>query len=79
MRSRRREGVQVGPRSGLVGSMGANAILPKGQKYIKPLRCTECDGNAVLIRRSPHPVEGLEIRTFECPTCGNQTRRIVNA
>ena len=79
MRSRRREGVQVGPRLGLVGSMEANAILPKGQKYIKPLRCTECGGNAVLIRRSPHPVEGLEIRTFECQTCGNQTRRIVNA
>ena len=66
-------------RLGLVGSMEANAILPKGQKYIKPLRCRECGGNAVLIRRSPHPVEGLEIRTFECQKCGNQTRRIVNA
>ena len=52
------EGVQVGPRLGLVGSMEATAILPKGQKYIKPLRCSECGGNAVLIRRSPHPLDG---------------------
>jgi hypothetical protein len=74
-----KEGVQVGPRLGLVGSMEATAILPKGQKYIKPLRCSECGGNAVLIRRSPHPLDGLEIRTFECQKCGNQTRRIVNA
>ena len=42
------EGVQVGPRLGLVGSMEATAILPKGQKYIKPLRCSECGGNARL-------------------------------
>jgi hypothetical protein len=59
--------------------MEANAILPKGQKYIKPLRCRECGGNAVLIRRSPHPLDGLEIRAFECQMCGNQTRRIIKA
>jgi hypothetical protein len=59
--------------------MEANAILPKGQKYIKPLRCRECGGNAALIRRSPHPLDGLEIRTFECQKCGIQTRRIVKA
>jgi hypothetical protein len=79
VRNFRREGVQVGPQLGLADSMEANAILPKGQKYIKPLRCTECGDNAVLIRRSPHPLDGLEIRTFECQKCGNQTRRIVKA
>ena len=79
MRNFRREGVQVGPQLGLADSMEANAILPKGQKYIKPLRCTECGDNAVLIRRSPHPLDGLEIRTFECQKCGIQTRRIVKA
>jgi hypothetical protein len=73
------EGVQVGPQLGLAGSMEANAIPPKGQKYIKPLRCRECGGNAVLIRRSPHPLDGLEIRTFECQKCANETRRIVKA
>ena len=40
---------------------------------------SECGDNAVLIRRSPHPLDGLEIRTFECQKCGNQTRRIVKA
>jgi hypothetical protein len=80
----RREGevaqLPPGTRSGWpAGSMEANAILPKGQKYIKPLRCRECGGNAVLIRRSPHPLDGLEIRTFECQKCGIQTRRIVKA
>ena len=33
----RREGVQVGPQLGAGCSMEAKAILPKGQKYIKPL------------------------------------------
>jgi hypothetical protein len=58
--------------------MEAKAI-PKGQKYIKPLHCSECGGDAVLIRRSPHPLDDLEIRTFECQKCGNQTPRIVKA
>jgi hypothetical protein len=79
VRNSHREGVQVGPQLGPAGSMEANAILPKSQKYIKPLRCRECGGNAVLIRRSPHPLDGLEIRTFECQKCANETRRIVKA
>jgi hypothetical protein len=74
-----RKACRLGRNSGLVGSMEANAILPKGQKYIKPLRCSECGGNAVLVRRSPHPLDGLETRTFECQKCEDQTRRIVKA
>ena len=78
VRNSHREGVR-GPQLGPAGSTEANAILPKSQKYIKPLRCRECGGNAVLIRRSPHPLDGLEIRTFECQKCANETRRIVKA
>ena len=59
-------------KNGAGGSMEANAILPKSQKYIKPLRCSECGGSAVLIRRSPHPLDGSETRTFECQKCEDQ-------
>jgi hypothetical protein len=67
-RARRRGTTGVGQRSGFVND----------QKFIGPVRCEKCGGNAHLIRRSPHPIEGLEIRTFQCHECGNQTKRVVS-
>ena len=60
-------------------SMEEHSVLPKDQIFIRPLRCEECGGNAHLIRRSPHFVNCLEIRTFECQECGHQMERIVKA
>ena len=58
--------------------MGQYSDFVNDQKFIEPFRCENCGGNAHLIRRSPHPIEGLEIRTFQCHECGNQTKRIVS-
>jgi Zn ribbon nucleic-acid-binding protein len=52
-------------------------LIVKDHKFIAPLRCDECGGNAHLTRRSPHPVDGLETRVFECHECGHQTKQIV--
>jgi hypothetical protein len=56
--------------------MEKHSVLVKDQKFIRPLRCSECSGNAHLPRRSPHPVDGMEIRTFECQECVHQTKRV---
>jgi hypothetical protein len=56
-----------------------HSFVVKDHKFIEPLRCDECGGNAHLIRRSPHPVPSLEIRVFECHECGHQTKRVVKA
>jgi hypothetical protein len=58
-------------------SMEEHSALPKDQIFIRPLHCEECGGNAHLIRRSPHFVNCLEIRTFECQECEHQMERIV--
>jgi hypothetical protein len=57
------------------------SFVVKEQKFIRPVRCIKCGGNAHLIRRSPDPVkeDGSEIRIFECHECGHQTLRIVKA
>ena len=57
--------------------MNEHSLLAEDQEFIAPIRCSECDGNAHLSRRAPHPFEGLEIRTFECHACGHQVERIV--
>ena len=54
-------------------------LVVRDHKFIAPLRCDGCGGNAHLTRRSPHPVENLETRVFECHECGHQTRRVVKA
>jgi hypothetical protein len=55
------------------------SFVVKEQKFIRPIRCGKCGGNAHLIRRSPDPVkgDGSEIRVFECYDCGHQTLRTV--
>ena len=57
--------------------MNDHSFLVEDQKFIEPLRCEKCSGNAHLTRRSPHAAKSLEIRVFECPECGCQTQRIV--
>jgi hypothetical protein len=52
-------------------------LIVKDHKFIAPLRCEECGGNAHLTRRSPHPIDSLETRVFECHECGHQTKQIV--
>jgi hypothetical protein len=56
---------------------GVESLLVKDHKFIAPLQCDKCGGNAHLIRRSPHAVKDLEIRVFECYECGRQIERIV--
>jgi Zn ribbon nucleic-acid-binding protein len=67
------------PRSRCRLVMNEHSFLVEDQKFIAPIRCSECDDNAPLIRRAPHPLEGLEIRTFECQACGHQMERIVTS
>ena len=54
-------------------------FFAKDQKFIRPLRCENCGGNAHLVRRSPDFAkgDGSEIRTFECPECEHQMRQII--
>jgi hypothetical protein len=59
--------------------MNEHSFLVEDQKFIAPIRCGECDDNAPLIRRAPYPLEGLEIRTFECQGCRHQMERIVTS
>jgi Zn ribbon nucleic-acid-binding protein len=63
------------------GAVEKRSFVVKEQKFIRPVRCIKCGGNAHLIRRSPDPVkeDGSEIRIFECHECGHQTLRIVKA
>ena len=57
------------------------SFVVKDQKFIRPIRCGKCGGNAHLTRRSPDPIkrDGSEIRIFECYECGHQTHRTVKA
>ena len=59
--------------------MNDHSFLVEDQKFIEPLRCEKCSGNAHLTRRSPHAAKSLEIRVFECHECGCQTQRIVTS
>ena len=56
--------------------MEAHSLFVETQQFIAPIGCSECGGDAGLIRRAPYPFEGLEIRTFECSECGNQMEQI---
>jgi hypothetical protein len=63
------------------GPVEKRSFVVKEQKFIRPVRCIKCGGNAHLIRRSPDPVkeDGSEVRIFECHECGHQTLRIAKA
>jgi transcription elongation factor Elf1 len=65
--------------AGVGGRVEKHSIVVKDNKFIAPLRCGECGGNAHLTRRCPHPVDNLEARVFECHECGHQTERVVKA
>ena len=58
------------------GRLEKHSFIVKDYKFIAPLRCSECGGNAHLIRRSLHAVENLEIRVFECHECGHKTEQL---
>jgi hypothetical protein len=58
------------------GGMERHSILVKQLKFITPIRCDKCGGKARLIRRSPHRIEGSEVRVFECHECGCQTMQV---
>jgi hypothetical protein len=55
------------------GAVQRRSFVVKDQKFIRPIRCSKCGGNAHLTRRSPDQVkrDGYE--------CGYQTLRTVNA
>ena len=57
--------------------MEQHSILVKELKFIKPIRCDNCGGNARLVRRSPHRIKGSEFRVFECDECGCQRTQVV--
>ena len=63
--------------SGVGAGLEKHSFPVKDHKFIAPLHCDKCGGNAHLIRRSPHTVKDLEIRVFECYECGRQIARIV--
>ena len=45
---------------------------------IAPIACLRCRSKAYLIRRVPLPADLKgEMRTFQCKTCGKQTKIIV--
>ena len=58
--------------------MNEHSFHVEEQIFIEPLRCENCGGNAHLTRRSPHELEGLEIRIFACHECAHQIERIVS-
>jgi transcription elongation factor Elf1 len=63
------------------GAVERRSFVVKEQKFIRPIRCGKCGGNAHLTRRSPDQVkrDGSEIRVFECHECGHQTLSVVKA
>ena len=63
------------------GAVERRSFVVKEQKFIRPIRCGKCGGNAHLTRRSPDQVrsDGSEVRVFECYECGHQTLRLVKA
>ena len=78
-----RSGPEYGGQARIPAAAGSRArvekhdLIVKDHKFIVPLRCDECGGNAHLTWRSPHPVDSLETRVFECHECGHQTKQIV--
>jgi hypothetical protein len=65
-------------RCGWVGAgVEKHSFVVRDRKFIAPLRCERCGGNAHLTRRSPHAVKDLEIRVFECHECGHQIEQVV--
>ena len=46
--------------------MEEHSVFVETHEFIAPIDCSECDGEARVIRRAPYPFEGLEFRTFEC-------------
>ena len=51
-----------------------NIKQPVQSPYITPVTCPHCGGSAHLTRRQPDPQHlTVEIRTFECATCKQQT------
>jgi len=63
------------------GAVERRSFVVKEQKFIRPIRCGKCGGNAHLTRRSPDQVrtDGSEVRIFGCYECGHQTLRLVKA
>jgi Zn ribbon nucleic-acid-binding protein len=63
------------------GAVERRSVVVKEQRFIRPIRCAKCGGNAHLTRRSPDQVkrDGSEIRVFECYECGHQTHRSVKS
>ena len=45
--------------------MEEHSVFVETHESIAPIDCSECDGEARVIRRAPYPFEGLEFRTFE--------------
>ena len=62
---------------GGVGAVESRSILVKDRESVVRVQCDECGGSAHFVTRSPHPLDGLETRTFECLECRHQTQRIV--
>ena len=60
-----------------VGAVESRSILVKDREFIVRVQCDECGGSAHFVTQSPHPLHGLQIRTFECLECRFQTQRIV--
>jgi len=52
--------------------MSLASYIPEPSKFITPIACSSCDGNAHLIRRTPKGPGFAELRTFECDKCGVQ-------
>jgi len=43
----------------------------------EPITCSQCEGQAYLMRRTLHPKIKAEIWTFECKDCGKQMEKSV--
>jgi hypothetical protein len=56
--------------------MEEHSLFVETGETVAPIGCSECDGEAHVIRRVPYPFEGLEFRTFECSECGNEMERV---
>jgi hypothetical protein len=54
------------------GAVEKRSFVVKEQRFIRPLRCVKCGGNAHLTRRSPDPVkkDGSEIRILSATSAG---------
>ena len=67
------------PVAGSGAGVEKHSFVVKDRKFIGPLHCEKCGGNAHLIRRSPYPVASLEIRIFECHERERQIEQIVTS